>query len=365
MNEELIAFYGWWQTIVCLFACLALLGIWWHIGRKQKDFGQVWLALSILCWSFSGMIEIYFSSIQSVENDFLIGWRSTFSLLNSLFILLALPWFRYIPKRIEPLVKSNLWIYLIGIPFVFAMLPTVTKMVSGQSIQLISELDVYYALLTVIFLGAVLWNSFARRRLTILAWLSVIVIIFTVVAQILKLTGSSIDMLLFSAIFKTCLIMIFFALALSWVKELTEQISRSEGRLVLSLRKVLDHQGRMTRTARIEGIQGQQAQDVMLSTAPFELLETFALKRKTGQEGWLEIKPKNSRRSGVIYDIRDHNEIKRLLESLLDGIYGKGNWTKELHYIPLKDMLFESSETRERNIRLRLGPKQIELNTSD
>ena len=61
INSELLSFYGWWQFVVCLFGFIALLRIWWHIGRKQKDFGQVWLALSILCWSFSGAFEIYFA----------------------------------------------------------------------------------------------------------------------------------------------------------------------------------------------------------------------------------------------------------------------------------------------------------------
>ncbi|MEL6987171.1 MAG: hypothetical protein AAGK97_05015, partial [Bacteroidota bacterium] len=58
---EVLTFYGWWQCIVCLFSFLALLGIWYHIGRKQNDFGQVYLAISVLCWSFSGIAEIYYA----------------------------------------------------------------------------------------------------------------------------------------------------------------------------------------------------------------------------------------------------------------------------------------------------------------
>ena len=121
---------------VCLFAFVALMAIWWHIGKRRKDVGQVWLALSVLCWSFSGAVEVYYANhfqqevqvvyekINIEENNNpeidlnlfnkeiteikkqqekrtyqLNGWRSIFSLFNSLFILLALPWFKYIPKK--------------------------------------------------------------------------------------------------------------------------------------------------------------------------------------------------------------------------------------------------------------------------
>ena len=250
-DPQTLSLYGWWQLSVCLFAFVALLAIWWHIGRKQNDFGQVWLALSVLCWSFSGGIEVYFGkqlqrerqevttevnallegsaevisheivdlrdTYRKIKTDqtqslfFLDGSRSILSLFNSLFILLALPWFRYMPRRIEPIVKSRYWHFIVGLPFLFSLLPTLSKMISGRS--LVSELDVYYAALTLGFLGAVLWESFAKRRLRVLAWLSLICILITFIAQLYKLTDRNINLTLFSAIFKTSLIMIFFALA--------------------------------------------------------------------------------------------------------------------------------------------------------
>ncbi|MFL1896849.1 hypothetical protein ACJRPK_14175 [Aquimarina sp. 2-A2] len=79
MNEETILFYGWWQFAACLFAFIALMAIWWHIGKKQNDFGQVWLALSILCWSLSGLAEIYFT-LSNIQSNFLVeGVRSILS----------------------------------------------------------------------------------------------------------------------------------------------------------------------------------------------------------------------------------------------------------------------------------------------
>ena len=402
-EAQLLVMYGWWQLAVCLFAFIALIAIWWHIGRRQNDFGQVWLALSVLCWSFSGGVEVYFGKqfqsdrqevyqkldsllspsgatiplnqeVESLKEDFernsqeqekssflLDGSRSILSLFNSLFILLALPWFRYIPKRIEPIVKSRYWHYIVGLPFLFSLLPTISKMASGRSLGLISELDVYYAALTLIFLGGVLWDSFAKRRLKILAWLSLLCILITFVAQLYKLTDWNINLTLFSAIFKTSLIMIFFALALSWVKELSENIIPEAHQLFMAFERLKLNTGRYEQVVKLKGFPGIQERRIALTPGLFDLLLKFA-RRKTQQEGgWLEIKPKGEIRAQKEYDIKDYNEVKRLLIALLDGIFGKDNWAKNQHMEPLKNSLFELSKKRERKIRLALPKENVRL----
>ena len=364
--EDITAFYGWWQFAVCLFAFLGLMAIWVHIGKRQGDFGQVWLALSILCWAFSGLTEIVpWDSGGSKD-----GLRSLFSLLNSLFILLALPWFRYLPKSFEGLIKSRFWPYSIGIPFAFALLPTLQKMLFGRETTLIRELDVYYALLTLIFLGFVLWESFRKRRLPLLGWLAIATIGITLVAQIYKLLDDDANLVLFSAIFKTALIMLFFALALSWVKELTETVIPGPQLLQLVF-PALDS-GRITGkdssavkgipkgTIFLKGFPGEADRSVVLSPASYGLLRLFVARRLEQQGGWLEIKPKQYDGSKT-FDIQDHNEIKRLLRALLDGLFGKGNWSKDTHYEPLKATLFERSEEKERRIRLRLPAGNLSL----
>ena len=251
VKSELLIFYGWWQLSVCTFAFFALMGIWWHIGRKQKDTGQVWLAVSVLCCSFSGAAELFYApyfndTAQAEEYVYqLNGWRSIFSLFNSLFILLALPWFRYIPKLIEPLVKSKFWLLIVGLPFIFSLLPTLSRLFLGASITLISELDVYYATLTLVFLGYVLWDSFANRRLPILAFLSLLCTLFTFWAQLQKLTPLDTSLILYSSIFKTSLIMLFFALALSWVKELSENVIPPSIALSLKLERIKTIEGNL------------------------------------------------------------------------------------------------------------------------
>lgn len=357
--DQIFSFYGWWQFAVCLFAFVALFAIWWHIGKLQGDFGLVWLALSVLCWSISGIVDVYF--VTRLEGRALMadGWRSIFSLLNSLFILLALPWFRFIPQKIEHVIKSKYWIYIIGLPFLFSILPTLNKMIFGKQLGLISELDVYYSLMTLVFLGLVLWGSFAKRRLQLLAWLSLITILVTLIAQLYKLTDEMVNLTLFSAIFKTALIMLFFALALSWVKELAENIIPSAHLLFIQFKEEKTG-NKLDRYVVIKGLPGTTERKIKLTNASYDLFYKFAKRKIEEDKGWLEIKPKNYQLNKT-YDINDHNEIKRLLSSLLDGIFGKDNWTRSQHYEPLKASLFELSQERKRKIRLLVPAENLSL----
>jgi len=359
-NNDLLLFYGWWQIAVCLFAFVSLLAIWHHIGKRQGDTGQIWLALSILSWSFSGIAEVIFALLStSQQNQILLeGYRSIFSLLNSLFILLGLPWFRYLPPLLKPIIKSNYWLFIVGLPFLFSFLPTINRMFLINQPKFINELDVYYSILTLIFLGYVLWESFAQRRLKIMAWLSVICILTTFIAQAFKLTDSETNLILFSTIFKTTLIMLFFALALSWVKELSENMIPPANGIGISFNSTKEDD-KIIYHVVLSGIKGK-GKPIKLSPAMFELFSTFAIKKVNGNE-WLEIKPRKDPRPHLAYEINDHNEIKRLVIALAEGLFGKGNWTKDLHEIPLKNSLFEISEKRERKIRLAVPAENIDF----
>ncbi|GJM30260.1 MAG: hypothetical protein DHS20C17_28950 [Cyclobacteriaceae bacterium] len=236
---------------------------------------------------------------------------------------------------------------------------TFSKMFSVYGGGLISELDVYYAVFTLVFLGYVLFWSFAKRRLMMLAYLSIACILVTFAAQLYKLSGSNVNLTLFSAIFKTSLIMIFFALALSWVKELVENVLPPSEKLYLRL-QVNRASHRVQYQINLHGIPGQTNSDLILTPALYDLLLKFA-QRKIGGDHWLEIKPKKDLRSSKEYDINDHNQIKRLVHSMLDGLFGKGCWSKEQHEIPLREALFELSDKRERRMRLRLPAENISI----
>ena len=295
------------------------MAIWWHLGRRKGDSGQVWLALSVLCWSMAGFGQIYFASNPSSEYV-ANGWQSIVSIFNSLFILLSLPYFQFIPDRLTHLIKSEYWKFIIGFPFVFALLPTVSKLI-GLGEGTIRELDVYFSLMTLIFLGIVLWESFDKRNLRYLAILSVVTIFVTLLAQFSKLdfllpAALSGNLVLLSAVFKTMLIMIFFALALSWVKE-------EKKKQFVALKETQFQINASDKSVHIILPDGS-SRKVSLNQSRFDLLQKFAKARVNGNS-WLRIKPKDAR-SNVEYDISDHNQIRRLNESLLDGLYGAHMW---------------------------------------
>lgn len=149
--------------------------------------------------------------------------------------------------------------------------------------------------------------------------------------------------------------MIFFALALSWVKELSENTIADLHQIKFKLEKI-----QLTPTQvsyQVEMTLDQKTQQFKLTETYYSILEQFVAKRRENQQGgWLEIKPKNESRDGKTYDIQDYNQLKRLLHAILDGVYGKNQWNQELYYESLKDQLLERSEEAARLVRLRHIP---------
>lgn len=325
----LLSTFGWWQFAVCLFAFTALMAIWWHLGRKKNDNGQVWLAISVLCWSLSGLIEVLYahrfdeSELLSTYKSDMGSLKSILSLANSFFILMALPYFRYLPGRLTSIIESDSWKYIVGIPFVLAIIPILAKYLLDREYNFVNDLDVLYSILTLIFLAAVLWESFARRKLKLLSILSSVCIIITLIAQLYKPLDNTLNQLLFSAIFKTCLIMIFFALALSWVKEVLETAQLVK-QWTFDPQKIKIHQ--KGKNVNINGLGDGKTHQIKMTRMTGLLLQKFILRRHESKldRQWLTITPiKNP-------DIKQENEIVRMLKRILDEILGKGEWDDKL-----------------------------------
>ena len=360
-HEVLMHYLGLWQFASSLFAFLALMAIWWHLGRKKGDFGQVFLAFSVLCWAVTGGVEYLYGRGLIIHNlDVLNGVKSVFSLLNSFFILCSLPYFKYIPKRVQPIIHSTHWIWFIGIPFAFSLLPTLSQIFRGEDMGWIAELDFYYAVLTIVFLTSVLWASFSRRNLKYLGVLSILCSTLALLTQIYKLSTDLESALLLSAIFKSSFIMLFFALALSWVKEIAEGIQLESKSIYLNL--VEDHQlgskGKyilwMSSPAFSKEVQ------IPLSHAQGHFFIKLLKAKQSKEDAFLKIRSRSMDARRQQYDIGDHNEIRRFLHHLLDSIYGKGIWTKSSHELPLKKAFFEYSADEARSVRLKIPKENIE-----
>lgn len=369
MSSELHVFFGYWQIVVCSFAFLALFSIWQHITKriavKERDFGLLWLSIAILVWALSGLLEIYYApgfSQDHFESTSYEGLKSILSIFNSAFILLALPRFRHIPAMIRPVVKSESWRWLVFSTFGFSTVLTLLMLLGvliPKRITLISSVDLIYAIFTLFFLGLVLWASFAKRGLKVLAYLAIISIAFTLAAQILKLGNSDFIKILLNCSFKTILIVLFFALALSWVEELGKAAMLPHPkniRLQLRIRKNAQHKLEYLSILSIPPFVFHK--EVLFTEKPFQLLQHFAEKRKTGfpSGGWLEIQPKTAVKKE--YDIKDYNEINRILDTILQTLQTSGT-QGTFDKTALKEALFEYGKRR--RIRLRLAPEHIEL----
>ena len=390
-KPEVFLFFGFWQLITCLFSAVALFGIWWHLGKRRDEFGMIWLALAVLFWSFSGLAELYYAdrlerfirdgavasggafnrsmleaNMQTV-NIRVESMRSILSLFNSAFILLALPGFRHIPKPILPIIRSQSWIFIVFFPFIISLIINLGILVGlftpAQTV-FVNTLDLVYAILiTLPFLGWILWESFEKRGLKTLAWLSLISIALTVIAQISKLNEDYLFKAVSSGIFKPILIMLFFALVMSWMKELSENPALLPQQLFLAFKRTRLASGKFGHEVQLTLPPHFHGNDIRLTRSRYNLLYKFAerkLRPDPEQGEWLEIKPKNDARQNRTYDIKDHNEMKRLIDNLLEEVFAKKEVPVYRQF--LKDALFEVSDQQDRKIRLRIPRDNISLN---
>lgn len=362
--ELLQLFYGYWQISVCTFAGVALLAIWHHITRGnallERDPGLFWLAISVLVWGLSGWVEVAqvkHGGDNTADHLWFEGWKSMLSIFNSAFILLALPRFRHLPRLIKPIVQSSSWSILVGLSFAFASILTLL-MLAGWIVpikaQFIYAIDLAFAIFILFFLGLTLWTSFEKRGLRLLAYLAVLSIAFTLLAQILKLTDAPFYKLLLNGTFKTILITLFFALALSWVEELVKADLKHTNTAAFLVFNKHKNGTKWVYELILHLAPHLANQRLVLTEKNYALLEAFAKNRKeTPTGGWLEIQPKSS--TGKTYDIKDYNEINRLLTNLLQAIPEATEAQKKW----LKDSLFEYG--KQRHIRLCLAPENITM----
>lgn len=217
-------FQSWFQLIFSLTSFVALLSIWLRTDRKDKGF--LWLALSILVWFTIAIVYAYFD--YNTDNTLLKKWEAVLSIINSFCILWSLPWFKHIPGWLIKLIKFEYYEWIVLVLCLFALF----VQISDSSYKP----DIYLGIITIILLGSILVYTFNFRELKVLAILTLLVMIVTFLAQILKegsiifgikipLEPNQIKWLkkLSSQLFQTIWITLFFALAFSWLKEELEE----------------------------------------------------------------------------------------------------------------------------------------------
>ena len=154
--------------------------------------------------------------------------------------------------------------------------------------------------------------------------------------------------------------MIFFALALSWVKETSEFKMPDFLDIQLKLFRKKNKAGKFEHHLVLNGFNWLKNFKIPLTPSRFNLILSFAEKKLNDVEDWLEIKPKNAPNPNKSYPINDHNEIGRLLNTIIDFL--ENNTEQQIPTkSQLRHLLFEMSDKRDRKIRLRVSKSNILL----
>ena len=231
-------FYAYTQIVICLLATLVLFSIWRKIryaGPEKKvedyikrDYGLVWIALAMFSWAFIPIIEIFLKNFGEIFK-FKDTLRIILSTFNDFFLLLAVSFFEYGPKKEYKIFNKDIsWtkLVLIGTTiFLISELSTINKDITifNRGYNLAYGTNILLTLITFIFLGISLIKTFWKRDFKpvsiftclalLIAFLSQLPYIYPFIPQ-----EGYIDFFI-RLNYKLSFIPIFFALAISWYVE--------------------------------------------------------------------------------------------------------------------------------------------------
>ena len=169
------------------------------------------------CWIFGGTI---FNTTETQGYQLAIN---LFSIVNNMFLLLALFYFYYAPKFIyhnKKNIKKIIWVIIFTSVITFA-LPFILKesnVVNGIRISAVP--DLLLSAFLCYLLGVSFFRTFVYRGLKIIGYISVLVILLIFVSQISEVFltfGNDFSNNFIKIIAKTSLISIFLVLATTWV----------------------------------------------------------------------------------------------------------------------------------------------------
>ena len=221
--------------------CIAFIGgvllpaLWYNIrarfrqlleeddSQKRVDKGLLYLSLAMFVWVISGCWIFGGTIFNTTETQ---GYQlaiNLFSIVNNMFLLLALFYFYYAPKFIyhnKKNIKKIIWVIIFTSVITFA-LPFILKesnVVNGIRISAVP--DLLLSAFLCYLLGVSFFRTFVYRGLKIIGYISVLVILLIFVSQISEVFltfGNDFSNNFIKIIAKTSLISIFLVLATTWV----------------------------------------------------------------------------------------------------------------------------------------------------
>ena len=287
-------FYLLSEIFISLIGAILLLAIWSAVQRyfknqlsheipvKRVDKGLIYLSLSLFVWCASAVVTLFSQNVSDSEWTLLIG-QNIFSILNSLFLILAIFYFDHAPLYLynnEKNTKKVIFL-LIGLSILsFALAIVFNDTTSTYGIRYSVIPDLLLSLLLSWFLGVSLFRTFAHRKMKVVSAISLVAIILIFVSQLpqaFHIESLSFYNDLIKIVAKTGLISIFLVLGTSWVIELAQTPN------VVTMKIHFTDWNQVTLSIPSKGIDNRQV-EFGSKTTQFNNLLKFAIRRKCAQE---------------------------------------------------------------------------------
>lgn len=243
---EVAKFYILSHICIAFIGGVLLLALWYNIrnrfsqlleedeSQKRVDKGLLYLSLAMFIWMLSGC-WIYGGTIFKFTQaqGYHLG-INLFSIVNNMFLLLALFYFYYAPGFIYHNKKSikKIVVIIVFTSIITFILPFILNENNViNNIRISSIPDLLLSAFLCYLLGISFYRTFAYRGLKIIGYISGLVILLIFVSQISEVFltfGDDFSNNFIKIIAKTSLISIFLVLATTWVIRLASMPKPNE-----------------------------------------------------------------------------------------------------------------------------------------
>lgn len=287
-------FYLLSEIFISLIGALLLLAIWSAVQRyfknqlsheiaiKRVDKGLIYLSLSLFVWCSSAAVTYVNLTTSNSEWTILIS-QNIFSILNSLFLILALFYLDHAPSYLYNNEKNakKIILLLIGLSILSFILAIIfNDKTSTYGVRYSTIPDLLLSLLLSWLLAVSLFRTFAYRKMkivSIVALLTILLIFISQLPQAFHIESWSFYNDLVKIVAKTGLISIFLVLGTSWVIELAQTPN------VVTMKIHFTDWNQVNISIPSKGIENQQI-EFGSKTTQFNNLLKFAIRRKYALE---------------------------------------------------------------------------------
>lgn len=227
------------ELLISLIGGFLLLSIWLVVQSKFKqkltteiaikrfDNGLLYISYSVFVWAIASFVILVFNNSDS-NNWMVLISQNMFSILNSMFLILALYYFDNSPKYLYNNKKSTkrILIFFVGLSIISLLLALFFgETINTYGIRFNTIPDVLLSAILTWFLILSVYRTFYNRKMksvAIIAVASILLLFLTQVPYVFNFENYTFLIDLSKLIAKTTLIFVFLVLGTSWVLELSQ-----------------------------------------------------------------------------------------------------------------------------------------------